>query len=139
MRVFIAGVMQGSLTEPEVTSQDYRRTIAGLLRSTHPDAEIIDPWEIHPYAVDYSMDKARQTLLEELELASSCDVLVAYLPQASMGTALEMWHAWRAGAKIYTITPMRHNWVINLVSTKIFPNLESFAEFIRSGGLEDHG
>ena len=33
------------------------------------------------------------------------DVLLAFVPEASMGTAIEMWEAYQHGAAVITISP----------------------------------
>ena len=43
MRVFIGGIMQGSLRENTISGQDYRRAIGACLRQALPGVEIIDP------------------------------------------------------------------------------------------------
>ncbi len=136
MRVFIAGLMQGSRQDDDVHTQDYRRLITRALRARHPEAEILDPWELHPGALSYTPEQAKQTLLGEIELAGACDVLIAYLPEASMGSALEMWAAHQAGAPIFAITKMTRNWVVQSLSTQIHPTLEDFLEFVESGGFK---
>jgi len=135
VRVFIAGVMQGSRPGPDIAPQDYRRQIADLLRAHVEGVEIWDPDLIHPDGVNYPRQKARQTLLEMAELAAAADCLVAYLPEASMGTAIEMWQAYRAGVPVYTISPLEENWVVFTLSTKVFPDLAAFAGFVASGGI----
>ncbi len=44
MRVFIAGIMQGSRTDGGIDAQDYRREIAQLLRCHVPGVEVLDPF-----------------------------------------------------------------------------------------------
>jgi hypothetical protein len=57
------------------------------------------------------------------------------VPEASMGTAIEMWQAYGAGIPVVSISPMFDNWVIKFLSARAFATLEEFAEFIASGGL----
>lgn len=135
MRVFIAGVMQGSRRDQRIAAQDYRGQIAEVLETYLPDVEIVDPNQIHPDGVNYDRWRAKQTLIEMAELAGAVDFLVAYVPEASMGTALEMWHAHQAGIPVYTISPMEHNWIVFTLSDQVFPDLASFGEFIASGGI----
>jgi len=63
-------------------------------------------------------------------------VLIAYLPEASMGTALEIWEASRAGRIILTISPLAENWVIKALATRNFVTLEEFADFVLQGKFE---
>jgi hypothetical protein len=136
MRVFIAGIMQGSLQGLDMVAQDYRERIAEFITTKIPEAEIWDPNQIHPNGIDYERDKAKRTLIEMAELAAEADCVVAYVPEASMGTALEMWMAYQASVPVYTISPMTENWVVFTLSNNVFPTLEAFGEFVNSGGLD---
>jgi nucleoside 2-deoxyribosyltransferase len=135
MRIFISGVMQGSIDGRGIENQGYRQQIGALLRAWNPEVEIIDPLKLWPDSVSYDMDKARDTLLEAIDLAANADAVVAYLPTASMGTALEMWGAYKAGVPVYTITDLRFNWAVHTMSTRVFHAMEDFAAFVHSGGM----
>jgi len=136
MRMFIAGIMQGSRSDGEIEGQDYRREIAQIARQYIPDIDVLDPFELHPDSVDYSPEQARRTFLELVELAGRVDVLVAYAPSASMGTAIEMWNAYQSGVRIYTISQMTDNWVVQSLSERVFPDVAAFAAFVADGGLD---
>lgn len=135
MRVFLAGVMQGSRQDEGIAAQSYRDEIAQVFRAHLPGVEIVDPNQLHPDGVNYDRVRAKRTLIEMAELAGAVDCLVAYVPEASMGTAVEMWHAHQAGIPVYTISPMEHNWIVFSLSDRVFPDLASFAEFVASGGI----
>ncbi len=135
MRVFIAGIMQGSRSAGGIEDQDYRRDVAQIVQRHIPGVEVLDPFELHPDSVGYSPEQARRTLLELVELAGRVDVLVAYVPSASMGTAIEMWNAYQGGVLIYTISPLADNWVVSSLSERVFPDIAAFAAFIANGGL----
>lgn len=135
MKVFISGVMQGSRQDHDVQTQDYRQLIAHKVLARHPDAHVVDPWALFPDAVNYTPQQAKQTLLKELELAASCDALIAYLPEASMGTSLEMWAAYQASVPIYCISNMTRNWVIQTLAAHVHPTLDGFLKFVEEGGL----
>jgi hypothetical protein len=136
MRVFIAGVMQGSRTDDKIDAQDYRREITQVLHSHVRGVEVIDPILLHPDSVDYGPGQARQTLLELVALAGQVDVLIAYVPTASMGTALEMWHAYQNDVRVYTISTLASNWVVHSLSRRVFPDMATFETFVAGGGLE---
>jgi hypothetical protein len=136
LRVFIGGIMQGSRLDRFIDDQDYRRLIAEALLEVRPGADIVDPNEIHPEGTEYDDDTARRTLLELFELAGQADLLVAYAPEASMGTAIEMWQAFQSGAPLITISPMAANWVVRHLSTVVVPDLEAFRAWLASGGLD---
>ncbi len=137
MRVFIAGVMQGGRRDNGMASQDYRERITAILQTHVPGVEVLDPNRIHPDGVNYDRERAGRTLIEMAELAARADCLVAYVPEASMGTAVEMWQAYRAGIPVYTISPLVENWVVFTLSTELFPNLETFGQFVAAGGLTE--
>jgi nucleoside 2-deoxyribosyltransferase len=136
LRFFIAGIMQGSLPGVELHGQDYRQAIQEIILSQYPEAEIVDPWELHPESPSYDAERGKRTFLELIEEAGRADIVVAYLSQASMGTAIEMWRAYEKGLPILTISPLAENWVVRFLSARIFSDLNEFAEFIADGGLE---
>ena len=111
MRVFIGGIMQGSIQRMAVHDQDYRERIAAIVHRYHPEVEIVDPARLYPNSVEYPRTQAVETFLDSLERAAEADVMVAYLPEASMGTALEIWHAHSAGKPVFVISPMANNWM----------------------------
>jgi hypothetical protein len=135
LKVFIAGIMQGSRLDRYIDDQDYRRIITEAIADQYPGLEVLDPNEIHPNGVDYDDELAKNTLLELFELAGASDLLVAYAPKASMGTAIEMWQAFRAGTPIVTISPMTANWVVRHISDEVLPDLAAFRSWVAGGGL----
>jgi hypothetical protein len=137
LKIFIAGIIQGSLVGLELHDQDYRAQIKQLLALHAPDAEIICPMDNHPDGIAYGPAEARAAFISLAEQAGQADLLICYLPEASMGTAIEMWQAYRNGRPVVAITPMAHNWAIRFLSTRIFPSLAEFEAFVASGGLED--
>lgn len=137
MRFFIAGIIQGSRTDISIHDQGYREAIGAIIRSRFPEAEIVDPLELHPDAgMNYGPEKARQTLLEMAQEAAKADVLIAYVPEASMGTAVEMWQAYQHGKPVLTISPLAENWVVKFLSARVFPSLGAFESFVAGGELD---
>ncbi len=137
LRFFIAGIIQGSRAEADIHDQDYRASIRAAVKARFTGAEIIDPMELHPDSgVKYGPEKARRTLLEMAEEAGQADVLIAYVPEASMGTAVEMWEAHQAGKPILTISPLTENWVVRFLSTRVFACIGAFESFVAEGELE---
>jgi hypothetical protein len=137
LRFFIAGIMQGSRRDDDICDQDYRGTIREIILAKYPDAEVICPFELYPDSVGYGYEEGRSTFLELARRAGETDFLVAYLPEASMGTAIEMWQAYGTGARILCISPMVDNWVVKFLSDRVFDSIEGFADFISSNGLGD--
>jgi hypothetical protein len=134
-QVFIGGIMQGSIREMAVHAQDYRDAIADIVRRYHPGVAIIDPRALHPDSVRYEREQAVSTFLAMLDKAASADVLIAYLPEASLGTALEIWRAYRAGKPVLAISPMANNWMLWATATHILPDLDAFERYVAEGGL----
>jgi hypothetical protein len=125
-RVFIGGVMQASNIGRDLLDQTYRAEIAAALRARWPQTEIIDPLLLHPDSPAYDDAAARETLFAMAELAARSDLVIVYLPVASMGTALEMYMAHQAGVPVLAISPMLTNWVVRALSTRLFPDLAAF-------------
>lgn len=135
MRVFLAGIMQGSNNHDGVHAQDYRTYLAGLLRAHVSGVEVFDPWAVYPDSPSYPDERVRAVLVANIEEAAASDLVIAYLPQASMGTALEMWEAWRAGVPVIAISPLAANWVVRTCAAQRFATLEDFAAAVQAGVL----
>ncbi|HTU27664.1 MAG TPA: hypothetical protein VMF30_19795 [Pirellulales bacterium] len=133
MRFFLAGIMQGSLCEPTLHNQTYRRQVAGLLARAFPEAEVYDPLALHADSIDYDDATGRQVFMQHNCLCREVDVVVAFLPEASMGTAIEIWEAHRHGRLVIAISPMIHNWAVKFLSDVIFPDVETFADALADG------
>lgn len=131
--VFVAGIIQGSLRDRSIHAQSYRERLVGLLRTAFPTLEVYCPIENNPNSLAYSDDAARATFLGLMARAAAADVLVAYAPEASMGTAIEMWQANRAGRLVVTISPMAANWVVRFLSDVVLPDIAAFERFVASG------
>jgi hypothetical protein len=133
MHVFIAGVMQGARLDDRIDDQNYRVRIAEALEAHLPGVQISDPWALNPGSVDYDEDRARQTFYDMTRLAGTADLLIAYLPTVSMGTAMEMWQACQTDTYIVAVTPHKHHWAIKYTADEIVPNLESLFAKIEDG------
>lgn len=133
--LFVGGIMQGSKQEMAVHDQTYRDQIAAIVRRHHPDVEMVDPAKLHPDSVAYPRQQAVETFLGALERAAAADALIAYLPEASMGTAIEIWHAHEAGKPVFVISPLLHNWMLWATATRIFPDIDAFSAFVAGGHL----
>jgi hypothetical protein len=124
--------MQASLAGKGIVDQSYRNAIGEALLAKWPELDVIDPLVLHPNSVEYDDEAARETLFALVTLASSCDLVIAYVPQASMGTALEMNAAYEKGVPVIAISPLRENWVIRAVATRVFPDMEAFMAYLGS-------
>ncbi len=131
--IFIAGIIQGSCRGTEICNQDYRRQLTNLLRQAMPEAHVYCPVEEHPESIHYKPEKAKRVFFELMEKAGQTDILVAFLPQASLGTAIELWQAYQAKRIIFTISPLTTNWVILSLSSRNFTCLDDFEKFVANG------
>jgi hypothetical protein len=134
---FIAGIIQGSSRSRDLSDQGYRGHLAEILKKIFPDADIISPYDLHPNSIDYDLDKGKATFLEMVSRAKHSDVLIAYLPEASLGTAIEMWESFRSGVTIWTISPMKENWVVRFFSHRVFASLGEFERYLLERSQEE--
>jgi hypothetical protein len=133
MRFFLAGIMQGSHTAAKMHDQDYRRRITRLLDEHFPDAEIYDPLAEHKGSLDYDKLTGREVFFRHNRMCREIDVLLAFLPEASMGTAIEMWEAHQHGAAVLSISPLAKNWAVKFLSHAVYADEEQFAAALKSG------
>lgn len=136
MRIFLAGIMQGSHVAALVHDQAYRGSLRDLVQAHWPKAEVYDPFANHSTSIGYDMRRARQVFLDHVEMCRVFDLLVAYVPEASMGTAIEMWEAHRHARTVVTITPLVHNWVVQLTSRAVYRDVDSFAHALAAGDID---
>ncbi|MBU0491905.1 MAG: hypothetical protein KKA73_13465 [Chloroflexi bacterium] len=136
MQFFLAGIMQGSLVEMGILDQSYRDALRDLLLTRFPQAHVLCPLELNPDSVNYGLAESRACFFSMIQEATRSDLVVAYLPSASMGTAVEMYAAYQAGVPVISISPMQENWAIRLLSQMVFPSLSEFEAFVQAGGIE---
>ena len=132
VRVFLAGIIQGSIAEKRIHRQDYRFRVVNALKCL-PDADVLDPISDHPNSLDYSARKSQDVFFDLMHRAGGIDVLVAFVPEASMGTAIEMWEAWNSGALVVAITPMAINWAVRFLTHRVYTTLEEFEAAASNG------
>jgi len=135
MRFFLAGIMQGSHAEKRVHEQDYRPRLARLIQAYFPHAEIYDPRAEHSGSLGYDRQTGRAVFMRHNLMCREVDVLVAFVPEASMGTAIEMWEAHQHGAAVFSISPLRHNWAIKFLSHAVYANLSEFEAALETGEI----
>ncbi len=135
MRFFIAGIMQGSHLGEVLHHQGYRPKLKQLLSEYFPGADIYDPLADHQNSLDYDDEQGRAVFLGHNQMCSEVDVVIAFVPEASMGTAIEMWEAYQHGKVVLTISPLAHNWVVRFCSHQVFADLDSFISTLQDGEL----
>ena len=135
MQIFLAGIMQGSLAHRAVHDQDYRRHLKELLAEHLPEASVYDPRDKHTGSVGYDDATGREVFFRHNRMCREVDVLLAFVPEASMGTAVEMWEAYTHGAAVITISPLKVNWAVRFLSHAIYADLAEFEAELCSGRL----
>jgi len=135
MRFFLAGIMQGSHLAAVLHNQDYRGHVKELLAAHFPGATVYDPLADHRESLGYDDDLGRRVFFHHNELCCQTDVLLAFVPEASMGTAIEMWQAFRSGKIVISISPLVHNWTVKFLSHEIYRDLAEFEDAVTSGQL----
>ncbi len=137
MRFFLAGIMQGSRQDTGLHQQDYRARLAKLITTHLPEADVYDPLADHHESVAYSDEDGRRVFYGHNRLCREVDVLIAFVPEASMGTAIEMWEAHEHDrAAVLTISPLDHNWAVRFCSHAIYPDFEAFENAVHSGEVQ---
>jgi hypothetical protein len=135
MRIFLAGIMQGSHTEAVLHEQDYRERIKALIARHLPEAKVYDPLADHAKSLEYGERKGRDVFFHHNLMCREVDVLLAFVPSASMGTAIEMWEAYQHGAAVVTISPLKLNWAVKFLSHILYADLEEFSTALEDGSL----
>lgn len=136
MQFFVAGIIQGSIEELEIHSQDYRVRIREMLKKHFPEAEVFCPVEHHPNSLYYAFEEGQRTFFDLMARAAEADVLVAFLPEASMGTAIEIWEAFQRGRVVLAVSPLKGNWVVKFLADAVLNSLDDLEIFITSGQLK---
>lgn len=136
MKFFLAGIMQGSHRGAVLHKQDYRGRIKTLIAQYLPEAQLYDPLADHAESLEYGLEKGRDVFFKHNRMCREVDVLLAIVPEASMGTAIEMWEAHQNGRVVITLSPMKHNWAVKFLSHELYADLDEFEEALTSGKLK---
>lgn len=133
MRFFLAGIMQGSHIGELLHNQSYRTRLKTLLEETFPDCHVYDPLADHQNSLGYDDATARRVFLHHNRLCREVDAVIAVVPEATMGTAIEMWEAHQAGRAVIAISPLAHNWAVRFCSHALYADWDAFEHALRTG------
>ena len=138
-----SGGGSSQLANVAVESQDYRAQIRDAVIAAESGAQVVDPAEVveargpdlHPPdgPVDWRTDESVAAMFAEcVRLAAEADVVISYLPTASMGSAVELHAAREAGRLVVVVAPgrMRSNWVVRSYAHYIFDDVSSLAAWL---------
>jgi len=137
MRIFLAGIMQGSHLGLTLHNQSYRERLKELLAEHLPQAMVYDPLADHADSLDYGEERGKEVFFGHNRLCREVDVVLAVVPQASMGTAIEMWEGYQAGRAVIAISPLKHNWAVRFLSHRIYADIDEFAAALADGSLAE--
>jgi len=129
--IFIAGVIQGSKKGKILHNQNYRKDLKKILNKYFPKAKIIDPVAVHPESAYYTYDTGKKVFHKSIKEALSSDLVIAYLPEASMGTAIEMWECYQRKVPVWTISPLKENWAVKFLSKKVFCSSKELESYLK--------
>ena len=133
MRIFLAGIMQGSYREMELHPQDYRLRLTEMLEKYIPGVEVYDPFRNHENSIHYSYEEGERVFLGHNYLCREMDVVLAFVPEASMGTAIEMWEGNQNGAIVVSVTPLKTNWAVKFLSHHLYDSIAELESELESG------
>lgn len=136
MRIFLAGIMQGSHLALTLHPQGYRGHVKELLARHLPAAEVYDPLADHADSLSYDEEQGRGVFFHHCQLCGEVDVVLAFVPEASMGTAIEMWEAHRAGKVVIAVSPLVHNWAVKFLSHAVYRDFDALEAALASGELQ---
>lgn len=136
MRIFLAGIMQGSHRGAKLHGQDYRGRLKDLLAEHLPEADVYDPLSDHADSLEYGEGRGREVFWKHNRMCREVDAVIAFVPEASMGTAIEMWEAYEAGRAVIAISPLAHNWAVVYLSHARYADFDAFALALKAGEVE---
>ena len=136
MRFFLAGIMQGSHLGEVLHHQGYRERLKQLLADYFPAADVYDPLADHEDSLQYDDAQGRAVFQHHNDMCRQVDVVIAFVPEASMGTAIEMWEAYQHGRIVVAVSPLVHNWVIRFCSHRVFPDFSALEAAFATGQLQ---
>jgi hypothetical protein len=90
MKIFLAGIMQGSHREPVLHEQGYRTRIKDLLVEHIPGVEVDDPLADHGDSIAYDDETGSEVFFGHNRMCRTVDAVLAFVPEASMGMAIEI-------------------------------------------------
>lgn len=148
---FLSGVMQGKKADGDgvegTVNQDYRAEMNSAIKACDASATVVEPWDLvgelckEVYAEgtpqsEYFKDDAhvRKAFGIVVEAAAAADVVISYLPEASMGSAVEIHAARQNNRTILAVAPgsMAGNWVVRSYADHTFSSIDELRGWLSS-------
>lgn len=134
MKVYISGVVHGSHADGGISDQSYRTRIKATLEGRYHGVSIVSP--VSREEQDAERDVLEGRFFGQIQQALTADVVVAYLPEASMGSAIEMWEAYKNSHPLIVISSLE-NWSVRFLASRVYSGLEEFEDAVKQGDLDD--
>lgn len=134
MKVYISGIVRSTGSAAQRHEQEYRARIEEVLAARYRNVEIASPGVA--LLAGGTATAERELFFSQIQKALMADLVIAYLPKASMGSAIEIWEAYKNSRPVIIISPLVDNWTVRFLPARVFPDLESFLAFAREGGLD---
>lgn len=115
-KIYLAGACKKS---SEYYCRKWRKDAEKEIKNRLPGVEVIDPLEGRSFQEKYDYTELVET---DLHNVASSDLIIAeiLLEHTYIGTAMELFHAFKNGIPIYIITHLEDDYFLNYVATKMF-------------------
>lgn len=133
---YISGMMQGSQNGLRIHDQRYRIEIKTAIKTFFPESKIVCPFEIFSSRKNIFSKNIEKEFTKMVELAGQADVVISFIPEASMGSAVEIWTAHNKGRIVIAISKMKNNWLLISGADIIIPSIKALYNLFKNGWLE---
>lgn len=155
MLFFIARPYRGAATDgsKDMPYEDEVERIKAVLKETFRYAVIFDAWDVYiknrthifSKTEEPGRSRGKQVYHRGIEIAATADVVIAYLPRRSMGSADEIAAAGRNGKLVICISPPDpvsgervKNWTVithTVYEDNIYDSVDAFIQDVRRGAI----
>ena len=127
IKIYISGILRGS-RENEFYPQCYRKRIVDIIQKSWESAVVHCPNIKGAVSDTETLKDTAKEFEQQLSMLKKSNIVVAYIPEASMGCAIEVYNASMRGKYVVTITPMKSNRMIRMFSHEIYDSVDSFEQ-----------
>ena len=130
--IYVTGILQNSRSK-DLYPQDYRKNIVDAIKETWESAIVQCPIIVGSADNKESLKETVKEFEQQLALLKKANIVVAYIPEPSMGSAIEIYNASLRGKYVVTISPIKTNRVVRMFSHDIYDSIESFLDACKIG------
>ena len=132
VKIFVSGIVHGS-RENDVYPQCYRKRLVDVIEKSWETAIVSCPSIANSKTSTESLTDTMKAFELQLSSLKKSDIVVAYIPEASMGAAIEIYNASLRGKYVVTITPLQSSRIIKIFSHDIYDSVDSFEQACEIG------